>query len=207
MLRSCPWTPSHTSPATRWISCAVPATQQLGARLRGCKFSSGKLQKRPAQRSRKATSSWQPSRTTCRPDKPIVISVFVATYALQRRLAARRDLRREHELVVLDDLDAVTNLVMQTSPSTPSRAQLRRPLARRPRSTPPSPHSSTRAPHRRRRGRRARGHEPTTPPIHPFPSATPTAPGSAPAIHDDHPAHPSLPGHSTGPWPGAPRHP
>jgi hypothetical protein len=43
--------------------------------------------------------------------------VFVATSALvQRLLVARRDLRLERELAVLDGFDAVTNLVTATNP-------------------------------------------------------------------------------------------
>jgi len=82
------------------------------------------------------TGSWQPSRTTCRPNKPIEISVFVATSALvQRVLAARGELRLERELAVLDGVDAVTNLVTATNPPIhpiPSAAPTA-PLARHPR--------------------------------------------------------------------------
>ena len=82
----------------------------------------------------------------------------MTTHALvQCMRVARRDLRLEHELALLDGSDAVTNLVTppphperstdgpwlglrddHEPPTTPSRAQHRRPLARPPTTTTPT---------------------------------------------------------------------
>src|SRR5215510_5303409 len=133
MLRSCAWTPSHRSPALRWMSCAIPATPQRDASLRGCRSSSGRRPTRRARRSHKVTGSWQHSRNTWRPDETTKSLAIMTTHALvQRVLVARSDLRGAHERAALDGCDARTNLMT-----------------------------------------------PTTPPIHPLPSAAPTAPGSA----------------------------
>ena len=67
---------------------------------------------------------------------------------------ARRDLRLEHALAVLDGSDAVANPVTPIHP-IPSAA-------------PTAPGSAS-----------ATTMSPTTPPIHPIPSTAPTAPGSA----------------------------
>ena len=206
VLRSYAWTPSHRSPATRWMSCAIPATPQLGAPLRGCKSSSGKPQRRPARRSCKVTSSWQHSRSTCRPDETTKSLAIATAHALvQRVLATRSDLRRAHELAELNGFDAVTNLMMPTTP----------PIYPFPSAAPTAPGSAP-----------ATTTNSTSPPIHPLPSAAPTAPDSAlamttttmtttegagpptnhvtpthPTSHLHPPIHPP-PGHSTdGPWP------
>ena len=127
-LRSCASTPSHRSLAMRPMRCAIPAAPQRDAPWCGCRSSSGKRLTNRARRSHKVTGSWQRSRNTCKPNKTTKSLAIVKTHALVPWVLVRRDLRLEHELAVLDDPDAVTNLV---------------------------------------------------PPIHPIPSAAPTAPGSA----------------------------
>jgi hypothetical protein len=57
------------------------------------------------------------------PDKPIEISVFVATNALvQRVLAAKRDLRLVHEFAVLDGVELCPALPPSTPPAACARA-------------------------------------------------------------------------------------
>ncbi len=165
-LRSCAWTPSHRSPAMRRMSCAIPATTQRDAPLCGCRSSSGKRPTRRARRSHKVTGSWQRSPNTCRPDEPTK-SLAIATALVQRVRVARRDLRLEHELAVLDGPDAVANLVTPINP-IPSAA----PMAPGSAPTTTTPTTTT----------------PTT--TTPIPGSAPTAPGpTAPPT-----AHPSTKG-------------
>ena|SRR5215510_10224504 len=151
--RSCAWTPSHRSPPMQRMSCAIPATPQRDALLCGCRSSSSKRPTRRVPRLHKVTGSWQRLPNTCRPDEPTK-SLAIATALCQRVRVARRDLRLEHALAVLDGRDAVANLVTPIHP-IPSAA-------------PTAPGSAS-----------ATTMSPTTPPIHPIPSAAPTAPGSA----------------------------
>ena len=153
-LRSCASTPSHRSLAMRPMSCAIPAAPQRDAPWCGCRSSSSKRLTNRARRSHKVTGSWQRSRNTCKPNKTTKSLAIVKTHALVPWVLVRRDLRLEHELAVLDDPDAVTNLVPPIHP-IPSAA-------------PTAPGSAS-----------ATTMRPTTPPIHPIPSAAPTAPGSA----------------------------
>ena len=107
--------------------------------------------------SREVTSSWQRSRSTCRPNETPESLVIVAMYPLvQRWLAAGRELRLERELAVLDGADAVTNLVTPTNP----------PIHPIPSVAPTAPGSAP-----------AMTTSPTNPPIHRIPSAAPTAHG------------------------------
>src|SRR5215510_753517 len=178
--RSCAWTPSHRSPPMQRMSCAIPATPQRDALLCGCRSSSRKRPTRRVPRLHKVTGSWQRLPNTCRPDEPTK-SLAIATALCQRVRVARRDLRLEHALAVLDGRDAVANLVTpihpipSAAPTAPGSASAttmspttRPPTHPNPRAAPAAPGSAA-----------ATAMSPPAPPIHPIPSAAPTAPGSA----------------------------